>query len=136
MKKPTALTLYDVIRGDAEHKKRLRFALSLSTMDQKLKQAIEDERDQRELDAEAEEAKHAVNSRKGGALSVQVRRSKLTGRNREIVDKARKLMAPPSNYAPYDVCGVIAKDVIAQGLSTKQIRTILQDEGVLEKRRK
>lgn len=72
------LTLYDVIRGDMEHKKRLRFALSLPTMDPKLKLAIEDERDQREREAEAKEVKlSATNSDNAKAQRKAVSREDL-----------------------------------------------------------
>lgn len=80
MKKPEAipLTLYDVIRGDMEHKKRLRFALSLPTMDPKLKLAIEDERDQREREAEAKEAKlSATNSDNAKAKRKDISREEI-----------------------------------------------------------
>ena len=130
------IPLYSVISGDTEHKKRLRFELGLPTMDPKLRQAIENEQDSRLIESETRETEHKSNAKKGGAASVQSRRSDLAPRNIAIANKARKLMAPPSKRAPCEICSILKDDDIAQGLSTKQIRTILQDEGVLEKRRK
>lgn len=83
-----------------------------------------------------QQLKHAANSEKGGAASVQVRRNALALRNGNIASEGRRLMEPPSNHSPQEICAILQKNAISQGLSTKQIRTILQDEGVLEKRRK
>jgi hypothetical protein len=130
------IPLYSVISGDTEHKKRLRFALGLPTMDPKLRQAIENEQDNRLIESETRETEHKCNSKKGGDVSVQVRRSERAPRNNAIASEARRLMAPPSSRSPSEICGVLAQQEITQGLSTKQIRTILQNEGVLEKRRK
>lgn len=83
-----------------------------------------------------QQLKHGTSSKKGGDVSVQVRRSERAPRNNAIASEARRLMAPPSSRSPSEICGVLAQQEITQGLSTKQIRTILQNEGVLEKRRK
>ncbi len=126
----------EILAGDVS---RTRWLLGLDTAVRGFKELqsdIANARDSFAAEFATRQIKHVANSEKGGALSVQVRRSERTGRNKAIVDKARKLMAPPSDHAPNEVCSVIARDVISQGLSTKQIRTILQDEGVLEKRRR
>lgn len=74
---------------------------------------------------------HVANSQKGGAASVQSRRSELALRNKTIAEDARRKLA--AGYSEREICGMLAQQ---KGLSAKQIRTILQDEGVLEKRRK
>ena len=101
-----------------------------------LQQSIKTEFKESAVERCRQQIKHAANSEKGGAASVQVRRSERAPRNIAIASEARRLMAPPSKRAPREICSMLKDNAIAQGLSIRQIRTILQDEGVLEKRRK
>jgi hypothetical protein len=96
-----------------------------------LQQSIKTEFKESAVERCRQQIKHAANSEKGGAASVQVRRSAKALRNGELAREAVKLIA--GGHSPHDVCGILAQ---RQELSTRQIRTILQDEGVLEKRRK
>lgn len=77
-----------------------------------------------------QQLKHAADSEKGGAASVQVRRSAKALRNGELAREAEKLIA--GGHSPHEICGMLA---LRQELSARQIRTILQDQGVLEKRK-
>lgn len=111
--------------------KRLKFELSLPTTDPRLREAIEDERDRCASESATRQLKHAANSEKGGVKSGQERRDANVSRNGELALEAKKLIV--GGHAPHEICGILAQ---RQKLSAKQIRTILQDEGVLEKRRK
>ena len=126
----------EILAGDVS---RTRWLLGLNTAVRGFKELqsdIANARDSFAAEFATRQLKHAANSEKGGAASVQSRRSERAYRNETIANEARRLMAPPSNRSPHEICGILAILDISQGLSTKQIRTILQDEGVLEKRRK
>jgi hypothetical protein len=137
MKKPKRNEhVLGILAGDVS---QTRWMLGLNTAVRGFKELqsdISNERDKYAAEFARQQIKHAANSEKGGAASVQVRRSERAPRNIAIASEARRLMAPPSKRAPREICSMLKDNAIAQGLSIRQIRTILQDEGVLEKRRK
>ena len=96
-----------------------------------LQQSIKTEFKESAVERCRQQITHVANSQKGGAASVQSRRSELALRNKTIAEDARRKLA--AGYSEREICGMLAQQI---GLSAKQIRTILQDEGVLEKRRK
>lgn len=73
---------------------------------------------------------HVANSQKGGAASVQSRRSELALRNKTIAEDARRKLA--AGYSEREICGILAQQ---KGLSDKTIREILREQGVLKKRK-
>lgn len=80
-----------------------------------------------------QQIEHTASSKKGGEKSVQARRSALASRNEKIVMKARQLLA--SKKDPCEICSILASLQEAEGLSIRQVRVILQQAGVLEKRK-
>lgn len=80
-----------------------------------------------------QQLKHAADSEKGGAASVQVRRSAKALRNRDIVREAGRLRA--AGRADSEICGILAGYRTTWPSTARQVRTILQDEGFLEKRK-
>lgn len=73
---------------------------------------------------------HVANSQKGGAASVQSRRSELALRNKTIAEDARRKLA--AGYSEHEISGILAQQ---KGLSDKTIREILREQGVLKKRK-
>lgn len=71
-------------------------------------------------------------SAKAGAESVKARRKKTETRDQALVEKARHLIS--NGTKAHEITGILSGLNIAAGLSKKQIRNILQNNGVLQKR--
>jgi hypothetical protein len=69
---------------------------------------------------------------KSGAESVKARRKKAESRDQALVEKAREYLS--LGFLPYQLVGQLAGAKEGCGLSKKQIRNILQNNGVLQKR--
>lgn len=98
-----------------------------------LQQSIKTEFKESAVERCRQQITHAANSEKGGAASVQVRRSALALRNEEIAREAIRLKA--GRHADNEICSILAKRGRPWPSTPRQIRTILQDQGVLEKRK-
>jgi hypothetical protein len=82
------------------------------------------------IDHAKSKGQHVANSKKGGAASVQARRSALIDRNEAIAEDARRKLN--SGHSKYEISGIIARQ---NGLSARMIREILIEHGVLKKRK-
>lgn len=135
MKKPEKKGyVLEILAGDVA---QTRWMLGLNTAIRGVKELqsdISSERDRFAAEFARRQIMHTANSEKGGAASVQSRRSAKALRNEEIVREAYRLRA--ARRGDSEICGILAKHGEPWPSTARQIRTILQDEGFLEKRGK
>ncbi len=135
MKKPEKKgQALEILAGDVS---QTRWMLGLNTAVRGFKELqsdISSERDRYAAEFARHQIKHAADSEKGGAASAQVRRSALALRNEEIVREAGRLRA--AGRADSEICSILAMRGKPWPSTARHIRTILQDEGFLEKRGK
>jgi hypothetical protein len=149
---PNSLTLPDDANNEwtkdklnyavlASGKTRVDYMLGLRTAIRGLKQwqvELADERDCCASEYAARYLRHSATSKKGGAASVQSRRAGNIVRDRDIAEEAKKLLS--NGHASHEICGILAKRFVnenkQENFSARQIRNILQEHGVLKKKRK
>ncbi|MDG9884924.1 hypothetical protein N7650_18975 [Pseudomonas sp. GD04058] len=82
------------------------------------------------LNEQAVKKSRAVTGRKAGARSGTVRQEKNAGRDREICDAGRKLLA--SGRAPSEISGIISRMEVSGSLGPKGVRDVLRKGLVLD----
>lgn len=82
------------------------------------------------LNEQAVKKSRAATGRKAGARSGAARREKNAGRDREICDAGRKLIA--SGRAPSEISGIISRMEVSGGLGSGGVRDVLRKGLVLD----